>query len=91
MGTEYRRCLFCNKQFELTVYNKRYCSFSCQMKAYRARTLGIPYSKYGRPYPWKMCVWCGEHFEPLRSNQKFCSVSCKKKFYYERKKLLTEV
>lgn len=85
------RCLFCNEQFELTIYNKRYCSFSCQMKAYRARCLGISYNKYGRPYPWKMCLVCGEHYEPVRRDQKFCSASCKGKYYYRKKKLAAEV
>ena len=66
-------CEVCKKPIKRTRKWHRFCSSSCQKRAWRKK--GIPIS--GITTEAKHCQVCGQPFKPIQKHQRFCSGRCR--------------
>lgn len=73
MADKTKKCEFCNKVFEYTRANQKYCSEDCYkaVKTVKRRE----YYKNGKSKT-KKCKLCNKVFEYTHANQKYCSKEC---------------
>lgn len=80
-----KTCLQCGKQFELTVYNKKFCSPLCKYnyayKKFKDKKLKNRRTEQKKIKTKKMksktCFSCGKPFQPSFRGEKFCSDVCR--------------
>lgn len=63
------KCAYCGKEFEQTIYNKKFCSRLCGQRFRRNK----PLEDYV-----KTCKHCGKEFTTRNGQRQYCSVACRR-------------
>lgn len=70
------KCKFCNKSFNKTQYNQKYCKPECRIKSWNNQKRKNGWRLINAPP--KNCEVCNKKFQPFRKTTKYCSNKCSK-------------